>query len=72
MVNNAGSGASLVTGAVTAWTDKLATVTQNITPLTAPVYDTVSYTFDPTLASGTLENEPGFILPQSKDLTYVG
>ncbi|RYG59777.1 hypothetical protein EON80_25345 [bacterium] len=70
LINDFGTTAK---GAVSTWTDKTATVNYNaptgITPTLA--YDRIKYIFDPSLAQGSLDNEGGFLMPQTSELFNI-
>lgn len=69
LVNDFGTKAK---GAVATWMDRLATVTYDraASPTTA-AYDRIKYVFDPSLAQGSLDNEDGFLLPQTDELYNI-
>lgn len=65
LVNNAGSAV----GAVADWMNKWATTTVAGGTVTR---DRMKYTFDPAVALGQLQNDTGFRLPHTLDLTSQG
>lgn len=65
LVNNAGSAV----GAVADWMNKWATTTVAGRTVTR---DRMKYTFDPAVALGQLQNDTGFRLPHTLDLTSQG
>ena len=71
-----------IVGAVQAWSNDWATYNYTASNSTTPGAPDLSqpssqampgvvYNFDPSYASGTLTNDPGFVMPQSEELTYV-
>lgn len=79
LINDAGTGATAVPGAVSEWMSKWGT-TQYVSATGTLTHGRIQYTFDPSVALGYLDDDPttvgvvdpdpGFHMPQTPQLSY--